>query len=588
MEQNYYNLNQFAVDVEVKLTDNLLFYGDNFFARLKLNDLTVSDIATFITPPQSLEQQITIPRDHLVTKEYCDSIQSNGGRNYYLNFSQTDPTYTIYKTLSSTIDFTSQQTVQTASLGTNLLVQFISPEIEVTRLQSGLFTLNQFGTRTGSQGTVQFYFQIYLFSNNALIGTSELSNNIYTSIDLLTTVFNLTTNIEVSITKRLVLKLYSVGTGSNDNVKAYFENGEYSFLTTTLNRASDLLGTNNVWSGQKIFDNPPNDTKEMATTDTVGFSMTSTSNNFTNNNYFLTKSSPNGTNAAATTSYCDNLVLTTFNTNNAWETHLFTNESNLPTQLATCNYVLSKAYLPNINNTFSGKNVFPTPTENSQEPASTKYVKDKFSSVLSRDNAFTSTFTKTNPATANIATTKYMKERFLNDLSLGINVKCQTVTSSSTVLANTSSTRTITDARKASFLAGNNALNNQNFVTQISSNNSTRFATNEYVQNSSFSNLLSSINNWVLNQNFTTQVSTSNNTRICTTEFVDTKTFSMIGYDITGIHTVVTAPTSQTGTQIANLDYTNANKPNFNSILGTSNIWGGIVTFPTSISGTST
>ena len=89
-------------------------------------------------------------------------------------------------------------------MGTNLLVQFISPEIEVTHLQSGLFTLNQFGTRTGSQGTVQFYFQIYLFSNNALIGTSELSNNISTSVDLFNTVFNLTTNIEVSITERLV------------------------------------------------------------------------------------------------------------------------------------------------------------------------------------------------------------------------------------------------------------------------------------------------------------------------------------------------------------------------------------------------
>ena len=165
MEANYYNLREFNVEtLDVKLGDDLLFYGDNFFARLKLNNLTVGDRATFTRPPRTLEQQINIPRDHLVTKEYCDSIQSNGGRNYTLNFSQTDPTYTIYKTLSSTIDFTSQQTVQTASLGTNLLVQFISPEIEVTRLQSGLFTLNQFGTRTGSQGTVQFYFQIYLFS----------------------------------------------------------------------------------------------------------------------------------------------------------------------------------------------------------------------------------------------------------------------------------------------------------------------------------------------------------------------------------------------------------------------------------------
>jgi hypothetical protein len=212
--------------------------------------------------------------------------------------------------------------------------------------------------------------------------------------------------------------------------------------------------------------------------------MTDSSNTFTNTNNFLTKSSPNGSTAVATTAYCDNLVLTTFSTNNSWGTHIFTNESNLPTQLATCNYVLLKAYLPNINNTFSGINTFPTPTANSQEPASTKYVKDKFNQILSRNNAFsgTSTFTKSNPAdTDNIATTKYMRNRFLNFLTLGTNVQCQTVTTSGITLANTSATRTITNARKASFLAGNNALDNQDFVTQLSTDNSTRMATNEYV-----------------------------------------------------------------------------------------------------------
>ena len=73
-----------------------------------------------------------------------------------------------------------------------------------------------------------------------------------------------------------------------------------------------------------------------------------------------------------------------------------------------------------------------------------------------------------------------MVNRFLNDLTLGTDVKCQTVTTSSTALANTSgATRTITDAIKASFLAGNNALDNQTFNTQLSSNNSTRIATTE-------------------------------------------------------------------------------------------------------------
>ena len=172
-------------------------------------------------------------------------------------------------------------------MGTNLLAQFISPEIAVTRLQSGLFMLNQFGSRTGNQGAVQFYFQIYLFSTNTLVGTSGFSNNASTSIDFFSMVFNLTSNLEVLSTERLVLKLYSVGTSSNNaNVTAYFEGGEYSFLTTTLNRASDLLKTDNEWTGQNYFENPPNDSKEIATTDTIGFSMTDSSNTFTNTNNF--------------------------------------------------------------------------------------------------------------------------------------------------------------------------------------------------------------------------------------------------------------------------------------------------------------
>jgi hypothetical protein len=161
-----------------------------------------------------------------------------------------------------------------------------------------------------------------------------------------------------------VLKLYSVGTLSNGNVRAWFEGDYYSFLTTTLNRSSDLLETNNVWSGQNYFENPPNNNKEIATTDTVVFSLTNSSNTFTNSNYFLTKPPLSESTAIATTGYCDNLLLSVYSTNNSWGEPFFTDESNLPKQLATCKYVLSKAYLPNINNVFSGVNTFLDPTPN--------------------------------------------------------------------------------------------------------------------------------------------------------------------------------------------------------------------------------
>jgi hypothetical protein len=595
MEQTYFNLREFGVNqLNLIQDEDITFTGDNFFARLKLDDdLTVTGQATFTNPPQSLEQQVDIPKDHLVTKEYVDSVDINGGKNFYLNYSQTDPVYTLYKTLSPTVDITTQQSISTLALGTNLLVQFISPELNVSRLQGGLFSLNQFGSRTGNQGTVQFYFQIYLSITNTLIGTSGLSNNVSNSIDLFTMVFNLTSNLEISPLERLVLKLYSVGTSTNSsNVTAYFEGGEYSFLTTTLNRSSDLLETDNEWSGQNYFENPPNDPKEVATTDTISFSMTGTSNTWTNDNYFLTKSSPNPSHAVATTAYCDNLVLINFSANNTWGSHLFTDETNLPTQLATCKYVQSQVYLPYIaSNTFSGVNTFPTPTANSQEPASTQYVKDKFFvEILSRNNAFsgTSTFTKSNPAGTNIATTKFMTDRFLNNMSFGANFQCQTVTTSGTTLANTSATRTITNARKASFLTENHALDLQTFNTQSSTDNSTRIATTAYVKSVAYNGVLTSTNNWTGEQNFITQVAGTSNTRIATTAFCDALTYSMNANAITGIHTVPTASTELTGTQIANLDYTIANKPVFTPFLSSTNTWGGVWNTLTAPSGTNT
>jgi len=594
MEQTYFNLREFGVELlDILLSENLTFTGSNFFSRLKLTDnLGVTGQATFTKAPATLEHEINITKDSLVTKEYVDSVDINGGKDFFLNYSDTDPMYTLYKSLSPTIDLVTQKAVQVLALGTNMLAQFISPELNVTRLPLGLFTLNQYGMRTGSQGTVQFYFEVYLFSTNTLVGTSGLSNNVSTSVDLFTMVFNLTSNIEILPTERLVLKLYSVGISSSFAVvSALFEGEYYSFLTTTLNKSSDLLKTDNVWTGQNYFENPPNDPKEVATTDMIVFDMTGTSNTWTNDNYFLTKSSPNATQSVATTAYCDNIVLSIYTSNNSWGTHLFTDETNLSTQLATCKYVVSKSFIPyRDSTTFTGLNTFLSPTANSQEPANTLYVKNKFNSFKSRDNAFTGTqtWTKSSPSTTDIATTSYMVNRFLNELTLGTNVKGPTVTTSSTALANTTGSRTIINNINATIFSANNALDTQDFPTQLSTDNSTRIATTEYVTNSSFSSLLSGTNNWTQNQNFITQIATSSNTRMATTQFVDNMTYTMNNNTITGIHTVPTASTILTGSQIANLDYTIANKPNYASFLNITNTWAGIQNFLTATYGTST
>ena len=54
--ESYYNLRELTIpNLDTSLSDDLLFYGNNFAARLRLNDLNVGDVGTFTRPPQTLE-----------------------------------------------------------------------------------------------------------------------------------------------------------------------------------------------------------------------------------------------------------------------------------------------------------------------------------------------------------------------------------------------------------------------------------------------------------------------------------------------------------------------------------------------------
>ena len=566
MEQTYFNLNEIGVPtLDFTTADELEFTGDNFFTHLEANNVDCNGDANFMRPPIALEQQTIIPKDHLVSKEYVDSLTINGNKLLYLNQSQTDPVYTTYKGLSLSIIEVPQRIVSAPALNTTLVSQFMSPELNITRLQSGLFTLNQFGKRTGNAGTVQFYFELCKFPDNILLGTSGLSNNITTTIDLFTMVLNLTST-EFLTTDRLIFKLYSKGIGASTGhtVSAYFQGEYYSFLVSTLGQASELLGTDNVWSGQNYYENPPN-AKEMATTDMVSFTNVADYNVWTNTNRFT--KAPSNT-SAATTSYCDNLALSVYSSNNTWGQRLFTNETNSLTQLATTKFVKTKAFIPNINNTFSGVNTFPEPTT-ANEPANTRYVQTAFNeSVKAQDNTFVGTqlWTKAIPGLTNVATTSYMVARFLNDLTLSGNVSVSASSTNDTHIASSSTTRTIFGLANGIFLAGNNAMGTQTFPTQASTNNSTRIATTEFTRTgTNLYDFLSSINSWSGVQNFPTAA--TSNTQIATTAFCDSLTYTMNNNAITGIHTV------QNGT-VANLDYTNLVVPSsFNTILDSNNTW---------------
>ena len=74
---NYYNLREYGVSNDVLLNSDITFIGENFFVWLHLNDLNITGQSTFIQPPSSIENQVDIPKFHLVTKDFVDTLDTN-------------------------------------------------------------------------------------------------------------------------------------------------------------------------------------------------------------------------------------------------------------------------------------------------------------------------------------------------------------------------------------------------------------------------------------------------------------------------------------------------------------------------------
>jgi surface protein len=228
-----------------------------------INDLTVNGQATFTTPPHIPDPVLG---NDAASKGYVDSLvgQYSGGFNLFMNYSNTAPEpNTSFKELSPLVDAATQQSVS-ISLTTNspfLLTQFITSEIGITEIPIGLWDLFLYALVNEDKDTTTAYFELWkkpIIGVDLKLGTSGSSGDINNKTTATSYSMSLTisTAIPLQLNDRLYIKIYGQTNHNNTVIlTTYYEGNSYSFLQTTLNAGTTLLGSNNNWTGNNTFHN---------------------------------------------------------------------------------------------------------------------------------------------------------------------------------------------------------------------------------------------------------------------------------------------------------------------------------------------
>lgn len=205
-----------------------------------------TNAAIFYHTPKSNDPATAWENNDLATVGYVQSQlgQSTGGINLYLNQSIAS-SVAPYKVLSNTATNVATQTVVTTALGTGTLIsQFLTPSgyPNIATLQSGVWIFNVFGNRSNTgTGSLIYYAELYSYSNlgvSTLIATSGNSrdvNGTTSAPDCVQVTMSVPTTI-ISLTDRLLVKLYSTGTGMGGGVTltTYFEGSYYTYVSTSI------------------------------------------------------------------------------------------------------------------------------------------------------------------------------------------------------------------------------------------------------------------------------------------------------------------------------------------------------------------
>jgi len=206
-------------------------------------------------------------------KGYVDHLIGNysgSGINLYMNNSQPSD-IDGYRVLSNLISSaTTTSVIETQALSVSpatetFIRSFVTPVgyPGTTTIPIGLWNMSLYAHTSSTIGFLYLRFKIFTMNSlgeeSGPIITSGDSRDVNAVSSSTPVMYNITATVHdtrpLSITDRIVIKVYSIGTGMDSSVKLYtsFEDDYYSFVNSSLSGGTSLLSSTNTWTGNNTF-----------------------------------------------------------------------------------------------------------------------------------------------------------------------------------------------------------------------------------------------------------------------------------------------------------------------------------------------
>ena len=257
-------------------TDTSLNITNDNEMNIEAPTVNMNGQVNFDTPPHSVSP---ILGNDLTIKSYVDTLIGNYGGNglpLYFNIASANPNpitvYPINEELSQTliaVDATpsaNYYTLQSTALGTDTLIASFTTPIgypNIFTIPAGLWNMLIYGYASGSGGQLYYHFHLLELksdSTTALIATSGFSSDVNATSSTDPDTYHASLSIVEpyvldSIYSRLIIEIYSTGTGMGGSVKlnTLFGGPYYSFISTSLSGGTSILNMNNNWSGDNTY-----------------------------------------------------------------------------------------------------------------------------------------------------------------------------------------------------------------------------------------------------------------------------------------------------------------------------------------------
>ena len=609
--------------------DNVFTGAVTFTEPLYIGDLDVIGDTSFTFTPHC--NQPPVLAQDLANRAYVDSVVGQSGNGFILYLNKSVSILGGYQLSNSVTTISTPQTIVVAVHNHEVSIGTFITDVgfpALLTLPSGLWNLSQWAFMSNDNGVVNMYFKVNIYnadgtfsSTIATSGYSSDVNGTSTNPDL----YHLTATVpQTTLTtdKRLGIELLCISdiNTTNRNLTCLFEDGNYSFVNTSIGLGTALLSSNNVWTGNNYVPTQAtgNSSKLVANTEFVQLGIAqakanflTTTNTWSGDNFFITQPMNNNSTKVATTAYADVQAGITASAVLAGN-GTFTGINTFPTapagttnlQGANCAFVQNAVLNVNnniltSNNDWTGVNTFSNgiPAGDASGRVATTFFVDatantQFTTILSANNVWTGSNTIPYPLITDnsykACPTLWVNDRLTSfqggNFTFGASTQgtTQATSDNSTKLATTAFVYAVGNSLKSGLLSGTNNWTGVNTaITQPQTDSSTKIATTAYTTtaiNDKKTTLLGSSNSWSGTNTFTTQLQGDNSTKASTTAYAQQtlntikNTFLSANTAWTGVNTCPTALTADTGQQIASLDYVkNVASSALSTFLGQSN-----------------